>query len=353
MTPIHQLMCFLLSVHAVCHALIAIESDPAVALSALAVLLATFLGTVLFPKLAEFVDPRFRFRSLAAVVTVYFVVVAMLFSTAVDGNLGAMATSLHALILYQLGFVVFAGAGRGYLGVHHNSLALICATILAGGWVAATAIVGYVGLTVFWLVIDQFLRGRAPLAKAWRPAFFFAGSSAGIVAAVLVILPPQAYEPVARNLPSQSGSLTPALGMSYLKMALALVIGVVVLYLLRRFLLEPDDEEAEAITEEFVDVRRGRIGEGRPPLPRERIDTSGWRGEVLRLYKRFLHRLSKRGVRRRPDWTPRELAARLPAPAGTLAEVFGRARYDDEELTEADFDAAKAASSATLDAIES
>ena len=44
MTPIHQLMCFLLSVHTVAHALIALDGEQPVALSVFAVLLATLVG---------------------------------------------------------------------------------------------------------------------------------------------------------------------------------------------------------------------------------------------------------------------------------------------------------------------
>lgn len=74
------------------------------------------------------------------------------------------------------------------------------------------------------------------------------------------------------------------------------------------------------------------------PLPwREPPPQSGPRRRIIQLYVRLLEHLQARGVRRRPDQTARELAARAGGEALAQAtELFCRARYTSGPMAESD-----------------
>jgi len=76
-----------------------------------------------------------------------------------------------------------------------------------------------------------------------------------------------------------------------------------------------------------------------------------WSVRVVKLYCRTTEQLARLGRRRRSFQTPREFAGTL-APAGAaleLTELFSRARYGREELSEADYERASRASREILD----
>jgi hypothetical protein len=65
-----------------------------------------------------------------------------------------------------------------------------------------------------------------------------------------------------------------------------------------------------------------------------------WRARIVAIYSKTMEQLTKWGRRRKAFQTPREFSRTLApeAAAVELADLFGRARYGPDDVTEAEYE---------------
>ena len=349
MSAVHAFLIFLISLHSTTHALLMCRSGAVFGFS-IALCACAVAGTYLYSRLSAFHDSRLRTQLLMAVWVLYAMVLLLTLAQATAVRLDGIQSSVHAVATFQLGFLIFAGGGHGYIGAHRNALVLICLSVLSGGVVASSAILGYVLLMMVWLIADRHLRWGASLASICRAALPLCAPTGAVLIATLVLFPPSTYEPLSRALPAQS---TGELLEEYLKLLTWVVAGFTILYLLRRYFDFSGSDQATELEIDLIETVHAGDDSRTRRQGGEHVDPTSFRARIVKLYVEFLRKLEHRGVRHRPDWTPSELAAQLPSPADELARIFARARYGPVELGQRDLDEAGEAAERTLSIIDS
>lgn len=336
---------YALSLHAAASALLAWTPGDArmLALAAVGLALALILGE----SFGGIVDAglektsRLRLRVTAAAAYGGLVVIAL---TAAVGTGEAALLGQEALIftVLQAAFLLLADLGRTHLGPVANALVLVMLAALRGGIVASAAVVGGLALLGFFLALDHAARvlqaypaGRADLLGATlrRATASLAPIVVGLTV-LFVLVPPAPLERV-RFAAAAPGARDEEVAEAYRRLIVfalagsALVFGIV--RLVRR------DRSAGSPLEEALPLER-RAEEVLPePPPLGRRAYRGRRGRIVRAYMDVLARASEAGFRSRPSETPRDIAARLPAPSGplgALTELFVGARYGPDEPSE-------------------
>lgn len=350
MSRLHGLLSYLLSLHAAAHALLAVAPQDILPV-AVGLALALLVGDMIHSRLGKFRELRLRVRVLAAVWFVYGSALFLALIAVKEGDPALLQVATRTLVVFQAGYLLFAGGGRGYLGVHQNALALVCLAGVAGGLIASAAFAGYAALVVLWLVLDNHARKKAPAGVAWGAALPLALLTGATLGGLFTLVAPRPYEPL--TLPRVVVVDRAQLEAIYREL-LTMLIGVlatgVVLFLLLRWLRRRVPSRL-SLPEEAVEVeaRRGPIQRRQRGRRAGRMDWRGWRARVVRLYLSFLGRASRFGLVRKGAQTPAEFAADLPAPADRLTGIFMRARYGPRDVSEADFREADWARKAVLE----
>ena len=347
---------YLLSLAAVYAGLLAwqpgwIEGPARAALPPVALAAAALAGQAAHERLALLGERvgRGRFRALGGAVHAAVALVAFLGLFARHPD--ATRSALRGLVLLQPLFLLLAGLGRGHQGTLLNAVLLTVFASLAGGAVAAAAVTACAVLLPLFLAADHHARLLLdyPVREAPGPARTLGDVLPPVLAVGLLLggfffwRPPRPFEAFVDVLPA--ARLEPGVLLRLLLelLGVAILAGVGFWLLLRWSggggggAAEPEGRAVEARRR----PEPARSEGGTPPEP----PLGGVRERIVRVYVRALERLARRGRRRKPSQTPAEFARGLePAEAaGTLTELFTRARYGFEELGEADLRAAERA----------
>ena len=295
---------------------------------------------------------RGRFRAVGAMVHGAVMAAGVLGLFFTQGTVTGGAVRM--LVLFQPLFLLLAGLGRGHQGTLLNATALTAFASLAGGPLAAVAVVlGATGLLLF-LSADHYARLllEYPVAEPpgagllWREAIPSAAALGAALSLFFVLVPPRPFAAFVSSMPGAAAAPEALMRLLLQLLGVCLFAGIG-FYLLMRWgggvgeaAGEPDFEKAQA-------RRRPEPSPAAAPAAPE-PPLEGWRARIVRVYVKALEQLARAGLRRRPSQTPAEFARRLePEPeASLLTALFSRARYGAEELSEAEFqDAERAAQS--------
>jgi hypothetical protein len=350
---------YLLSLTAVLSALLAWkpawrEGPVRRAIPAVVLALAALGGQAAHERLALLSDRagRGRFRALGAAVHAAVALIAFLslFTRQADVAQGAV----RALVVLQPLFLLLAGLGRGQQGTLLNAVLLTVFAALAGGPVAATAVVACAVLVPLFLAADHHARLLLdyPVREAPGPGLLLRDAVPPVlgIGALLACFfywrPPAAFVAFADVLPAariEPGVLVRLLLELF---GIAALAGVG-FYLLLRWSGGAGGAGAE-LEGPAVEARRRPVPAPADGGTSKEPPLGGIRERVVRVYVRALERLARSGRRRKPSQTPAEFARGLePADAAArLTELFTRARYGNEELGEADLAAAEGAAEA-------
>ncbi len=310
---------------------------------------AAVAGAAVYDRLSSMLDRHARTRIRSVSGLAYGATLLVVSLGLLSGARGAAEEGCSLLRGLQVAFLLLAGFGRGHLGTLINAFALTCTSLLAGGPGAALSAALHGGLLVFFLTADHAARTLTEFPvetmPSARPALLRGAASAAAVLVLLgaffALLPPAPYAPL-----QKAGAIValPAgelLGL-LTNLGLVAVLSAIAFYALLRFGGGGRAGASEEPAVEFASARRRSEKAGGARYAEPPVSMKEWRARIVQLYVKTLEQLAKWGRRRRPHQTPREFARTL-APAGASAEfgeLFGRARYGGEELSEADFERA-------------
>jgi len=319
---------------------------------------AALVGAAMFERLSGFADRQLRDRVRSVAGIMYGAALLLIGLGLLVGHRDASERGIVILQGLQPAFLVLAGFGRGYLGALINAFVLTAASMLAGGLGAAVSATFLGGLLAFFLAADHASRQlteypveRLPragpiLARGALQGLLISASLAGWFALV-----PAA--PYARLQQTGAAVVIPPERLAGLlgNLLFVAVVSAIAFYVVLRLGSGTQGGDAEATLVARVPARRRSqpvagtaVGDAAPT-------EKPWSLRVVKLYVRMTEQLARLGRRRRSFQTPREFSATL-APAGSAAEVtelFSRARYGPEDLTESDYDRASQASREILD----
>ena len=352
---------YLLSLSAVYAALVAwkpgwIDGPLRVGWPPAALALAALAGQGLHDRLSLLADRvgRGRFRSAGAVA--HGAIALLGFLGLFLRQAQAAEAAVRALVCLQPFCLLLAGLGRGHQGTLLNALILTVFAALAGGPLAAGAVVACAVFVALFLSADHYARllleypvqeapGSWLVAREALPPALALGAALSLFFA---LVPPLPFAPFVKVMPSAGVGADLLLRLLLQLLGIAVVAGVA-FYLLLRWggggspeVREPESQKASA-------RRRSEPAPvGAEAAPEGPLD--GWRAKVVRVYVRALEQLARWGVRRTPSQTPAEFARKLEpaADASILTALFVRARYGFEDLSEADLQEAERAAQALL-----
>ncbi|HVE38829.1 MAG TPA: DUF4129 domain-containing protein [Planctomycetota bacterium] len=353
---------FLLSLGAVYGSILAWKSERATSLLFLLwppLLLgaAALGGASIHERLAGLVDAHVRGRVRSAAGIVYGAILLLLGLGLLVGHRAAGERGLVILQGLQAVFLLLAGFGRGYLGTLVNAFALTVASILAGGTGAAVSATLLGGLLAFFLVVDHAARklteypveSLPPAGPILARGALQALAIFAVLAGWFVVFPAAPYARLAR---AASVTIPPDKLAGLLGNLLFLAVGSAIAFYLALRLGGGSAESSEDVKLVAHVPARRRSQPVTDGSFVERTPTEKpWSVRIVKLYCRTTEQLARWGRRRRSFQTPREYAGTL-APAGAaleLTELFSRARYGREELSESDFERASQASREILD----
>lgn len=352
---------YLLSISAVYAALVAwkpawIDGPVRVAWPPLLLALAALLGQAAYDRLALLAERvgRGRFRSAAA--TAHGLIILLGFMGLFLQQLPATEAAVRVLVWLQPLFLILAGLGRGYQGTLLNALVLTVFASLAGGPLAASAVIACAVFTAVFLSADHYARllMEYPVREApgsWlvaREAFPPALGLGLLLGLFFAAVPPQPYAPFAQMM--RGTTIGPDLILRLLMQLLGIaILAGAAFYLLMRWSGGGGGESTDLEGQKAPARRRPEPDAGGSG-PFEEPPLEGWRAKVVRVYLRSLEQLAKWGLRRKPSQTPLEFARGLEpaAEAAALTALFVKARYGFEELSEGDLKEAEKASDALL-----
>ncbi|HEX7897547.1 MAG TPA: DUF4129 domain-containing protein [Planctomycetota bacterium] len=318
--------------------------------------LAALAGQGLHDRLSLLADRagRGRFRSAGA--TAHAAVAILGFLGLFLRQSQAAEAAVRAMVCLQPLFLLFAGLGRGHQGTLLNALLLTIFASLAGGPLAAAAVVACAVFVALFLSADHYARLllEYPVRDApgsWlvaREALPPAAALGAALSLFFVLVPPLPFAPFLKAMPAATVSPDLLLRLLFQLLGIAIFAGIA-FYLLMRWggggaaeAREPEGQKAAARRRPEPAPVTGDA----PPEP----PLDGWRAKVVRVYVRALEQLARWGVRRKPSQTPAEFALKLdpPGEASILTALFVRARYGFEDLSEADLKEAERAAEAVL-----
>jgi hypothetical protein len=283
-----------------------------------------------------------KLRIWAQVLCGGLLLLSLLFAAAAPRAALLGRQTLLALTI-QLLFLSLPDLGIARLPALAASLSLAVLAAFRGGTIAVLALASYaLGLTAF-LVLDHFT-ARLALRPAAVPALRATAYAelSRLLATVslalalgLLVFPPSPHGSL--DAPTLDSLEREKMAPAYLQLAFVALLGAGVVHYASRLLRLQRDAKPKAVEELVAERRAEEVLAERPP--RARPSYAGARGRVVRAYVGFVSEASGRELVRRPDQTPREIAAKLGA-AGTALEtltaLFSRARYGRPEPSEAE-----------------
>ncbi len=326
------------------------------AVPALALGLAAVAGQALQDRLTQLAERVGRSRFRAAGATAHGLVMML----GLLGLLLKLPTSasgaVRALLLFQPFFLLLAGLGRGQQGTLINAVALTAFASLAGGPLAAVAVVLCAMGVLIFLSADHYARllieysgADAPVPRLlWREAVAPAAALGAALSIFFWLAPPRPLAVVVQAMPGATASPDVVLKLLLHLLGISIVAGLL-FFLLLRWSGRTGESEGDADFEKAAARRRPEPPSPALPLPPE-PPLEGWRSRVVRVYVKALEQLARWGLRRRPSQTPAEFARQLEpeGDAAALTALFTRARYGAEELSEAEFQEAERAAQSVL-----
>jgi hypothetical protein len=319
---------------------------------------AALAGAAIHERLSALADRHLKARIRSVATIGYGGALFLVGMGLLVGHRDAAEGGIAILQGLQPAFLLLSGFGRGHLGTILNAFVLTSASVLAGGPGAAMSVTLHGGFLAFFLTADHAARALSeyPVESMPRPGPMLAR---GVLPAVVVaaglaawfwLFPAAPYAPLQRAGAIPDVSVDRIAGLLGNLFFVAVVSGITV-YLVLRLATGGKDAGADAPVIAIVQARR-RTEKGSgpgfvetPPSPKE------WRTRIVTLYVRTMQQLAKWGRRRRTFQTAGEFARTLaPAgPATELTELFSRARYGADAMTEGEFDRASRASREILD----
>jgi hypothetical protein len=314
-------------------------------------------GAAIHERLAGLVDRHVRQRVRAAAGVVYGAILVFLGLGLLVGHRAAGERGLVVLQGLQVLFLLLAGFGRGHLGTLVNAFALTAASILAGGPGAALSATLLGGLVPFFLVADHAARklteypveSLPPAGPILARGALQALAVSAVLAGWFAVFPAAPYARLARAaavaIPPEK--LAGLIG----NLLFVAVMSSIAFYLVLRLGGRSAESDAEAEPVALVPARRRSQPVSEATSVEEAPAAKPWSLRIVKLYVRTTEQLARWGRRRRSFQTPREYAGTL-APAGAaleLTELFSRARYGREDLSESDYERASQVSREILD----
>jgi hypothetical protein len=219
------------------------------------------------------------------------------------------------------------------------------------------AVTAYLGLLVYFLTFDHFVRRLSAYPQSSAPLLGAAVLQATVIAAPLVLgmagffaaVSPSPYTRLLLDLRS-AASAPRELEHVFARLVLLALLGSGVVFGLRRALGSAPVQEPPS--DEVVEPERGPEEAFEVARTRRKRAYPGRRGRIVRAYVRFLAEAERRGLLRRPSQTPAAIAAEIREPAlplGRLTELFMGARYGSEDPDEEQVRAAETAARTILD----
>ena len=288
-----------------------------------------------------------RMVQLWAAYGVMLAMALVMLSTRGDNEYLIAARILVALQVLVLGL---RGAGHSSLPVFVNAQALVCLVALVGGIFASIAITLCTVLTVLWMVLQTYERNRASLERGFLAAIPYCLVTAIVLGAWFAVAPPPHVGVIAFGefSPAQEAALREA----YKDLFIWAIGALLLMTVMRRALRKKDKKKPEKLEEESVEVGFDRIESLDEGGLSDVLAVSGARAKLLECYMRFLGNAAERDKRREPSATPLEFAKELPGPAVRLATLFGRARYSEQPVVDADVADAEESAKAVLDQLK-
>jgi hypothetical protein len=345
---------YLLSMHAAGVALIAWSRHPALAIGATAAGLAAALagGEAVASRVSA---GGWWARNRAAAIAIHCALMGVSLLAAALAPAPALMRALATVFAIAQAVTLLAAAwGHGAVSALANALVLVALATLAGGVIAAAAVLGALVLQVAFLVFDHFSRTLAahrhratPLrAAAVGEAVRAALPPAVLLALFLAAAPPRPHRAIVLEQFGETQETVVALRL----LALLVMAGGGGLYVVRKA-LRPAGEAEPVLEEEIETVILADEPIAEPPRPERRL-RPGMRGRIVGTYVAFLQQAARLGWLRPSHLTAPEFASlvvREPGGAvGRLTEIFVRARYGPDEPTE---DEARAAEGAAREAL--
>lgn len=319
---------------------------------------AAVAGAALHDRLSSMVDRHARTRIRAVAGLAYGATLLVVSLGLLSGARGAAEDGCSLLRGMQAAFLILAGFGRGHLGTLINAFALTSTSLLAGGPGAALSAALHGGLLVFFLTVDHAARSLSEFPVETmppaRPTVLRGVASSATLIALLggffALVPPAPYAPLQRAGAVVALPAGQLLGL-LTNLVFVGILSTIAFYALLRFGGGGRAGSAEEPAVEFAAARRRTERSGGARYVEPPVSMKEWRARIVQVYGKTAEQLAKWGRRRRPHQTPLEFARTL-APAGAaaeLGELFGRARYGRDELSEADFDRASRLAKEILD----
>ena len=264
--------------------------------------------------------------------------------------------AVRMLLFFHPLFLLLAGLGRGHQGTLLNAVALTVFASLAGGVVAAVAVVSCAMGVLIFLSADHHARLLLEYSAAdapgprllWREALAPAAALGVALSLVFVLVPPRPFAAFVASMPGSTAAPDVVMRLLVQLLGISVVAGIA-FYLLMRWSGSVGESDGESDYEKAAARRRPEpLPASVPPAPEPALE--GWRSRVVRVYVKALEQLARWGLRRRPSQTPAEFARRLEpeGDAASLTALFVRARYGAEELSEQDFEEAERAARSVL-----
>jgi hypothetical protein len=310
---------------------------------------AALAGETLHDRLSSLLDRHARTRIRSVSGLAYGAVLLVVSLGLLSGVSGAATEGCSLLRGLQVVFLLLAGFGRGHLGTLINAFALTSTSVLAGGPGAAVSAALHGSLLVFFLTADHAARSLTEFPVDRMPAagpLLFRGIAPAalllaLLSAFFALLPPAPYAPLQKAGAIATIPAGQLLGL-LTNLGIVAILSTVAIYAVLRFGGGGKGGPAEEPPVEFAAARRETEKAGGARYIEPPVERKEWRARIVALYVKTAEQLAKWGRRRRPYQTAGEFARSL-APAGSaadLSELFGRARYGGEPMSEADFERA-------------
>lgn len=269
--------------------------------------------------------------AVTSLLTAVFALIALAGVVSLAQRDAQRVSDAASFFLVSLGFLLFVrGSTRGDLLFHFNLILLQILNLAGPPALFISSLASYAFLLIGWLTVDHAIRRGVSVASSFREALALAVPFSALV---MLGLLPFDWTPITSEVPEigeplDGGSLTGSFVLA--------VVLVAVYFLVRRGQEEDSPVPAQETewTEQVYAPHASQLF--------EEAEASGPRGRVIARFLSVLQSLEQEGYERLPHHTAGRLSRQLKSTeASHLTELFERARYSQEVITEADDDRAQ------------